>query len=564
MTGGGGSKGGGNPPPVTYQLTVANSGTGSGTIVSSPAGIECGQTCGATFSAGAVVTLTATAASTSNFAGWSGGCSGTSTCSVTLNANTSVTATFSASQTLSSINHIVILMQENRSLDDYLGALREYWSQNGYPDQSFDGLPQFNPVSGAAPLQGPAPALPGCNPSDPPPSDCVWDPTHPVSSFHLSTMCTENTSPSWNEAHVDWDYNDPMGNNPATNNGFVLTAAHDARASGYYDTNGIRAMGYYDGGDLNFLYFMASNFATSDRWFHPAMSRTNINREYLIGGTSGGYAYPNGTNAADSPQLQSMTIFQDLQNAGITWKIYVDPTYSGCAGPPYQASCLMQLSYLRNFTFAQTLLTNYPNNIAPISQYSSDLKNGTLPQVAEIEPASDAGLDEHGSDTDAGPIDVQLGEAYVESLVTALMNSSSWSNSALILTYDESGGLYDHVSPQPEPSPDGIKPLDLQPGDICNKGTTGPTCDFVFSGDRVPLVVVSPFAKKNYVSHTPADFTAILKFIETRFNLPPLTKRDGAQMDMTEFFDFNNPPWITPPTPPAQNTSGPCYLDHLP
>jgi phospholipase C len=74
----------------------------------------------------------------------------------------------------------------------------------------------------------------------------------------------------------------------------------------------------------------------------------------------------------------------------------------------------------------------------------------------------------------------------------------------------------------------------------------------------VPLLVVSPFTKKNYVSHTVADYTAILKLIETRFNIPSLTQRDAAQMDMTEFFDFQNVPWATPPTPPAQNTGGTC------
>ncbi|MFZ0284361.1 MAG: alkaline phosphatase family protein, partial [Terriglobales bacterium] len=93
---------------------------------------------------------------------------------------------------------------------------------------------------------------------------------------------------------------------------------------------------------------------------------------------------------------------------------------------------------------------------------------------------------------------------------------------------------------------------------------SGPTCDFVYTGYRIPLIVISPYSKKNYVSHTGADLTAILKFIETRFNLPPLTKRDAAQMDMTEFFDFNDPVWLTPPSPPAQNTSGACYLNQLP
>ena len=89
-------------------------------------------------------------------------------------------------------------------------------------------------------------------------------------------------------------------------------------------------------------------------------------------------------------------------------------------------------------------------------------------------------------------------------------------------------------------------------------------CDFVYTGYRMPLIVVSPFTKQNYVSHTVADTTAILKFIETRYGLPPLNNRDAAQMDMTEFFDFDDPPWLTPPTPPAQATNGPCYINKVP
>lgn len=561
---GGGQGGGGNGGGSSYQLTVQSSGTGAGTVTSSPSGIDCGTTCRATFSTGTVVSLSAAPSSTSTFSGWSGGCNGTSSCSVTMNADTSVGATFTASQGISVINHVVILTQENRSFDNYLGALREYWAQNGYPDQSFDGLPQFNPATGAAPLQGPPPTNPGCNPSDPPPNDCVLDSSNPVTSFHLTTVCTENTSPSWDEAHNDWNPNDNVGNNPAQNNGFVYTAAYDGRSLGYYDTDGKRAMGYYDGTQLNYLYFMATNFATSDRFFNPAMSRTNINREYILGATSGGYAYPNGTNSADTPQLKSETIFQALQNAGITWKIYVNPEGTGCSGPPYQASCLLKFSYLDNFTYAQTVASQYPQNVQPISQYLTDVQNGTLPQVAYIAPASDAGLDEHGTDSDSdAPTNVEAGEAYVASLINALMNSSSWSSSVLFWTYDEAGGLYDHVAPQPMPSPDGIKPVDLMSGDICTN-KTGPTCDFTWTGYRIPLVVVSPYAKKNYVSHTVADTTAILKFIETRWNLPALTKRDAAQMDMTEFFDFNNPAWLTPPSPPAQKRGDPCYLDHLP
>ncbi len=554
-------------------LTVSAAGTGIGTISSSPSGISCAPTCSTSFASGTSVTLTETAGTNSSFVAWAGGgCSGSSpTCALTMNTNQQVTATFNTIQNISALNHIIFLAQENRSFDHYFGALRGYWAQNGYPDQSFDGLPQFNPSSGAAPLVGPAPAIPGCDPSAPPPSDCSFDTSNLITSYHLITQCIENPSPSWNEAHVDWNFNDQVGLfPPATLNGFVWTAAHDARAPvppslvpQFNDVNGIRAMGYYDGSDLNYYYFMASNFATSDRWFHSAMTRTQPNRAYLVAGTSQGYAYPSATDIEDTPLMTAPTIYQELQTAGISWRIYVNPQGSPCTGPPYDPACLLTLSSLQYFQWGQTIPTLYPQNIAPISQYFTDLTNGTLPQVAQIEPAYDAGFDEHPSNTDLAPNDIQLGANYVSSLINGLMVSTSWNDSAFILTFDEFGGLYDHVSPQPAISPDGIQPVDLLPGDVCTT-TTGPTCDFIFTGYRVPLIVVSPYTKKNYVSHSVADLTAILKLIETRFNVPALTKRDAAQIDMTEFFDFSNPVWMTPPKPPVQATNGACYLTQLP
>ena len=239
------------------------------------------------------------------------------------------------------------------------------------------------------------------------------------------------------------------------------------------------------------------------------------------------------------------------------------PPARGVLAPNYAPSCLIKTGYLENFTYAETILAKFPQNVAPISEYFSDLANDTLPQVAEIEPASDAGLDEHGSVSDSSAANIQHGARYTSMLVNALMESTSWRDSVFIFTFDESGGLYDHVPPQPAVSPDGIAPLDLPPNSVCYT-TKGPTCNFVYTGYRIPLTVISPFAKKNYVSHTVADSTAILKLIETRFNLPALNKRDAAQMDMTEFFDFNNPPWLAPPDPPNQNVSGACYLNKLP
>ena len=466
---------------------------------------------------------------------------------------------------LQSINHIIVFAQENRSLDHYFGAMRQYWAQNGFADQSFDGLPQFNPASGLAPLQGPAPAVPGCDPTQPYPGfdACSPDTSNLISSFHFTSVCQEEQSPFWDESHVDWDYNAPTGTGPAALNGFVLTAADDARQQSptLMDTNGIRAMGYFDGSDLNYYYFMASNFATSDRWFSPTMDRTQINRMYLLAATSAGHAVP---LAAPETPLSATTIFEELQNASITWKIYVDTAGTTCGTSP-TAACLYNYSYINEFSYGQTIVNSptLSQNLVPLSQFTTDLQNGTLPQVALIEPASPAGLDEHPNDYDiSSPASVQAGAQFASSLINGVMNSSSWSDSALLFTYDEGGGFYDHVSPQPMPSPDGIPPMDLVAGDICDApGQIGTgTCDFTYTGYRVPMMVVSPYAKKNYVSHTVFDYTAILKLIETRFNLPALTKRDAAQADMSEFFDFTNVPWASPPNPPAQTTGGQCTL----
>jgi phospholipase C len=123
----------------------------------------------------------------------------------------------------------------------------------------------------------------------------------------------------------------------------------------------------------------------------------------------------------------------------------------------------------------ENIPTQYPHNIGTIGcdtcDFENDLAHGTLPQVARIEPATDAGFDEHPSDYDATPNDAQHGANYVSTLINGLMASSSWKDSAFILTFDEDGGLYDHVASQPTVSPDGIKPGDLLSGDVCTQST---------------------------------------------------------------------------------------------
>lgn len=172
-----------------------------------------------------------------------------------------------------------------------------------------------------------------------------------------------------------------------------------------------------------------------------------------------------------------------------------------------------------------------------------------MPQVALIESGcTGTGSDEHP----LNPVD--KGARYARQLVSALINNPTWKDSVMFITYDEGGGLYDHVPPMQTVNPDGKTPK-LIAGD--------PKGDFTFSGFREPLMVISSFAKPGYVFHTPADFTALLKFIEKRFNLPNLNQRDAFQPDMEEYFDWPGAPNLSPGAIPTQ-PGLPCYFDHLP
>ena len=562
-------------------LSITLPGNGKGSVTSSPGGISCPPTCTAGFVPGTQVALTSSPGANAYFAGWGGLCSGTGSCQVTLTQNGSVSSTMNVWP----INHIIFMVQENHSLDNYFGAMRGYWAANGIPDQSFDGLPQFNPTSGIPPLYGPAPSNPTCDPNATqglPFNDCVVDSNSPIiTSFHFITHCVEDPAGQWDPAHysLDWanPYIDPSDNPPM--NGYASVMAHGSKTTHngpnhgpYYDTIGMRVLGYYDWTDLNYYYFMATQFATSDRFFSPVMTNTQSNREYLVAATSQGELRRIGSRKEDK-ELTATTIYQLLDTAGISWKIYVDPQYTPC-NPPYETSCLVTYDdvYLKNFAWGYHAL-QYGVNLGTIGppgacgsspcDFENELANGTLPQIVQIEPASPASLDEHPTEFDEYPVDNQAGARYVEGLVNELMQSSAWPSSAFFLTFDEDGGFFDHVPPQPTVSPDGIAPVDLYPGDVCY-GQQGPACDFTWTGSRVPLIVISPFTKQNYVSHTVEDLTAILKFIETRFALPALTKRDAAQPVMTEYFNFANPPWLTPPTPPEQVVDSNCYLDKLP
>ena len=444
------------------------------------------------------------------------------------------------------IKHIILLAQENRSFDHYFGKLNDYRSAAPFNlPREVNGLPDdCSPTNSDWTVP--------CSAMNKSP-DANGVPTTPIYAFHLQNQCMEGLSPDWITSHWDFNLADPGSNTPAPGgpDGFVVSAASAAQANNETDTKGIRAMGFYTGADLPYHYWLATQFATSDTWFSPAPSRTQPNRDYMMAATSGGYAYPRGGN---EPLIKSKTIFDLLQTAGISWKIYTQLTNG--------------FTYASDFDGFMTRYGGTGNIVVDpsFSQFIADAQAGNLPAVVFLEkPDAD-------EKPDTGH-NIQDGVATSRQLINAVMYGPSWKDSVLILTFDEFGGTYDHVAPPTNvPSPDGIKPVDICTNANDTRCTFAsfthgappydPDGDFTRFGYRVPLVVMSPFTKAHYVSHVTTDYTAWLKFVEKRFKLPSLNARDGwsGTSDMSDFFDYKNPPWVTPPPNPPTDSRGTCYV----
>jgi phospholipase C len=507
---------------------------------------------------------------------------------------------------LQSINHVVFMLQENHSFDNYFGMLNPYRKANGWDvgedgvtyrvdgiDDKLDTISNANDAGTAYPL------------------------------FKLTSTCVDDMSSDWLSSYGDANTYDFLDTRPILINGFVHNAEGYAKscangggscAGAFTDTDGERTMGYYDEGFLNYYYYMGSQFAVSDRWFSPVSSKSIDNRiAVFTGGTTQGLVRDPGGNDK-LPQLDIPTIFQELDTAKVSWKIYYTVTEGycleedDCSGSPYDKYPATDFS---NLTYSFQYLHENPTggacaaptvqssavgdasnsfcidtaHIAPLSTYYSDLVNNTLPSFAFIE-AGYGNNDEHPGSGQS----ILEGQAEVAKVVNSFMTSPAWKDSVFFFSYDEGGGPYDHVPPVPGHSnentdaslgtvPD-ISTIAVNPDsyDPCLPSGGTPTlhCDLLSTypgakasdapavdgfaaqlGFRLPNIVISPFTKKHYVSHTPMDHTAVIKFVENRFigNSTHLTPRDAAQPNLLEFFDFTTAQWATPPTPPSPVTA---------
>jgi phospholipase C len=524
------------------------------------------------------------------------------------NASSIVTVTVIAATSLQSINHVVFMLQENHSFDNYFGMLNPYRQSAGWnvgddgKTYNVDGIDDKLTTTSNEDDQGTS---------------------YPL--FKLSSTCVDDESSDWLASYGDVNTYDFLAPRPILMDGFVHNAegyaasctapgAGGSCSGSFTDLTGERSMGYYDQDFLNYYYYMASQFALSDRWFSPVASKSIDNRiATFTGGTTQGLVHDPGGDDHLS-QLDIPNIFEELDQSNVSWKIYYTVTQGFCleeddctgsANAEYPATDFSNLTYSLQYLYenptgaaciAPTQSSSVvgdasgsfcidPNHIAPLSTYFSDLTNGKLPSFAFIE-AGYGNNDEHPGSGQS----ILEGQAQVANVVNSFMASPEWNDSIFFLSYDEGGGPYDHVPPVPGHSNDytvaslgtipDISQIAVNP-DTYNpclppNGPAALHCDLLStdpganSGDapavqgfgaqlgfRLPNMIISPFTRKHYVSHTPMDHTAVIEFVENRFigSSAHLTARDAAQPNMLEFFDFTNTPWATPPTPPAPVTA---------
>lgn len=414
------------------------------------------------------------------------------------------------------IEHIVVLMQENRSFDSYLGHLAKYEAAHGITN-TIESAPDT-----ATNPSYPAGQLPdgGAPPVDAGPDALA--PAHPYQ--HAPQLCFFDTAHSWGGAHLEYDRGRNDGFFFANNDVGDVGESTAGIAAG--QLSGDRALWWYDERDIPFHYSLYSTFAMGDQYYSALLGPTWPNRMYLYSGTSFGVTSNTFPDISAYPTVETPAIlFDELTVRGVSWAWYAE----GTPAPDMVVGVTAVSRYGRNPTMG-------------FAQFLADAKAGTLPAVSFVDGDN---LNETASgDDEHPPSELEIGQHFVWEMVNAVTTGPSWKTTALFITYDENGGIYDHVAPPPACKPDGLSPVLAGALDQSQPGA------FDRYGFRVPLVVVSPYAKKSYVSHTVYSHTSITRFIEAKFKIPALTSRDANSDPFTDLFDWQSPPFLTPPAFP--------------
>jgi phospholipase C len=348
----------------------------------------------------------------------------------------------------SGIEHVVLVMMENRSFDHFLG-----WLPHAEGRQA--GLSYTDKAGVRHPTYPLAPDYQGCGHPDP--------------------------DHSYEGGRVEYD---------------------DGKCDGWLraGSNDVYSIGYYVQNDLPFLGKAAQTFTTCDRYFAAILGPTFPNRMYQ--------------HAAQTDRLSNTltlsilpTIWDRLAAAGLTGRYY----YS-------------------DLPFLALWGAKYLPISSPITQFFTDCAAGTLPQVSYIDPVF-LGEEEGLSNDDHPHADIRNGEVFLNTIYKAVTSSPSWGKTVLIINFDEWGGFFDHLRPDVAPIP----PATRTAGD-----TSG------LRGFRVPCLMISPFSRRGNIGHRVFDHTSVLRLIEWRWGLEPLTVRDREAINLATELDFHKPNLTAP------------------
>jgi phospholipase C len=470
----------------------------------------------------------------------------------------------SSNNGLSKVKHVIVLMQENHSFDNYFGVL-PYVAKGPYHPgygQCSDG--DHSCVDGLTCVRNPRNNELTCANAN------IHEDGTVVHAFHDTNRCVgPDLDHSWVGTHVERNFAMPDNAEHGRSDGFVRQNDETEQKLG-------ETMGFYTESEIPFYYDLAQKFAIDDRYFCSTLGPTFPNRSYLLAATSFGHLTTSDTfPPAGGYKPITGTIFDLLEAHDVSWNDYFQDAPQGGSFRPFGA-------------------TGVDPHFLPLPVLLSQLSgaSGTPPlaQVVFVDPnfgiiTATQENDEHP------PTDIQRGQAYVSQVVNAFRNGPYWNDSVLFITYDEHGGFYDHVTPPKAHRPDDIAPgqcrdlsnppASLLPGGgaecaanplsasdtsvkdaiaLCPALAANPTgpypkecAHFDELGLRVPFIAVSPFSRPHYVSHTAGDHTSMLAFIERTFmpetekgdhggERPHVTRRDLNADPLLDLFDFDNAP----------------------
>ena len=443
--------------------------------------------------------------------------------------------------TLPQIKHIVVLMMENHSFDNYLGTLGR---GDGFPLDGSGAPDAANPDSTGAMIS-------------------VY---HAGSAMQgRAAQDTGVPAQSWSASHTQWA--------EGKMNGFVTSIEQAAP-----DASKTAGMAYWTRQDLPFYHGLARTFPLADRWFSSCLGPTFPNRRFLLAGTANGLMDDLPLNLLDRPKAG--TIMDMLSRCEISWANYRPAGSDQSEFRRYmryrRRRAKHHLTHLgrlggdpsyvfkRDLQFTSAIyplgMAGYMAHVRSIEQFFADADSGNLPAFCIVDP-------DFATYSEEPPQDIRKGESFAAEVINRVMHGPGWAGTLLIWTYDENGGYFDHVAPPAAVPPDDVlgrsrvahsAPLHRLlkvafPHYVrhAQQQVAGPNTYDTY-GFRVPAVIVSPYARRDCVVSDVFDHTSVLKLIEEKWNLPALTRRDAAAKSPIGALDLTAPPsFLTPPELPA-------------